>query len=268
MQIDPLGVWEDLQAIKNSSPLVHNITNYVVMESTANALLAIGASPVMAHALDEVEEMVGIANSLVINIGTLSPMWIKAMLHAIKAAKEKGIPIVLDPVGAGATSYRTETSHALLNHHGVSVIRGNASEISSLCGTHGGTKGVDSLLCPVDCEPQARILADKSGAVVWMSGATDVVTDGHTVIFVENGHPLMTRVTGMGCAASALTGAFLAINPDTLLGTAHAAFVMGIAGEIAAEKCRGPGSFKVEFLDALYSLSLSAIEERIREMSH
>jgi len=268
MQIEPTKIWEDLQAIRNSSPLIHNITNYVVMETTANALLAIGASPVMAHAVDEMDELIALANCLVINIGTLSPPWIKGMLRALKAAKEKGIPVVLDPVGAGATSYRTETSHALLDLGAVSVIRGNASEIASLCGSHGGTRGVDSLLCPIDCQSQAKILAEKSDAVVWMSGPTDIVTDGHTIVFIENGHPLMTKVTGMGCTASAVTGAFLAVNPDPLLASAHAAIAIGIAGEIAAENASGPGSFKLLFIDALHSLSLNTLEGRIREMCH
>lgn len=264
MQVDPQCAWADVQAIRKSSPLVHNITNYVVMESTANALLAIGASPIMAHALDEIDCVVKIANSLVLNIGTLSPVWIQGMIKALRAANAKGIPVILDPVGAGATSYRTETAHSILNQGTVTAIRGNASEIASLSGSQTLTKGVDSLLKTTDCEPQAKLLASKNSCVVWMSGQTDVITDGRSSILIHNGHPLMSKVIGMGCLATAITGAFLAINQNILLGCAHAAIIMGLVGEIAAEKCRGPGSFKLDFLDTLYSLSLNEIMERMR----
>lgn len=264
MSINLKCVWSDIQAIKKSSPLVHNITNYVAMESTANGLLAIGASPIMAHALEEVDDIVKIASSLVLNIGTLSPSWIQGMIKALKAANAKGIPVTLDPVGAGATSYRTETAYSILNQGTVKVIRGNASEIVSLSGSQTLTKGVDSLLNATDCQNQAKILASRNSSIVWMSGQTDVITDGQSSVFVHNGHPLMSKVTGMGCMATAITGAFLAINQNTLLGCTHAAILMGIAGEIAAEKCKGPGSFNTEFLDTLYSLSLNEIEARIR----
>lgn len=263
MSIDLQCVWSDIQAVKKFSPLVHNITNYVVMESTANGLLAIGASPIMAHALDEVDDIVKIASSLVLNIGTLSPQWIQGMVVALKAANVKGIPVILDPVGAGATPYRTATAHSLLNQGSVKVIRGNASEIASLSVSQALTKGVDSLLNPTECQNQARILASENRCVVWMSGHIDVVTDGQSSILIHNGHPIMSKVTGMGCMATAITGAFLAVNSNALLGCAHAAILMGIVGEIAAEKCKGPGSFKIEFLDTLYSLSFNEIEERI-----
>lgn len=263
MQIDPQCVWTDIQAIKQSSPLVHNITNYVVMEHTANSLLAIGASPVMAHAIEEVKAMAMLANSLVLNIGTLSPCWVRGMLLALKAANSKGIPVILDPVGAGATSYRTKTARSILNQGRVTVIRGNASEIVSLNENQVLTKGVDSLLNASDYQEQAKLLASKKECIVWMSGQTDIITDGQSSIFVGNGHSLMSKVTGMGCTATAMTGVFLAVNQNRLLGCAHAAILMGITGEIAAKKCKGPGSFKLEFIDALYTLSLNEIEERI-----
>jgi hydroxyethylthiazole kinase len=264
VQADIQCAWSDIQAIKKSSPLIHNITNYVVMESIANGLLAIGASPIMAHALEEVHDIVKIANSLVLNIGTLSPTWVQGMMVALKAAHAKGIPIVIDPVGAGATHYRTETIHSILNHNAVTVVRGNASEVASLLVNQSLTKGVDSLLNPIDCQNQAKILASKNRCVVWMSGQTDVITDGQSVVLIHNGHPLMSKVTGMGCMATAITGAFLAVNQDVLLGCVHAAILMGIVGEVAAEKCKGPGSFKVEFIDTLYSLSFNDIEGRMR----
>lgn len=263
MQIEPLCVWSDIQAIKKSSPLIHNITNYVVMESTANGLLAIGASPIMAHAFDEVEDIVKIASSLVLNIGTLSPFWIQGMMHALRAAKFKGIPVILDPVGAGATPYRTETAHSILNRYAVTLIRGNASEIASLSGGQVTMKGIDSLLNTNDCHDQAKIVASKYKCVVWMSGQTDVITDGRSTILIHNGHPLMSKVTGMGCMATAVSGAFQAVNTNRLLGCAHAAILMGVVGEIAATKYHAPGSFKVAFIDTLYSVSLAEIEERM-----
>ena len=226
MSIELQCVWSDIQAIKKSSPLVYNITNYVVMESTANGLLAIGASPIMSHALDEVDDIIKIANSLVLNIGTLSPSWIQEIIAALKAANSKGIPVILDPVGAGATSYRTETAHSILNQGTVKVIRGNASEISSLSGNQAQTKGVDSLLNATDCQNQAKILASKNKCAVWMSGQTDVITDSQSTILIHNGHPLMSKVTGMGCMATAITGAFLAVNQNILLGCAHAAILI------------------------------------------
>jgi hydroxyethylthiazole kinase len=264
VQIDVKSVWSDFQAIKKISPLVHNITNYVVMEQTANSLLAIGASPVMAHALEEVEDMARIASSLVLNIGTLSSSWIKGMMLAVKAANSKGIPIVFDPVGSGATLYRTKAAHSILDHGAITAIRGNTSEIVSLSGVQGSSKGVDSLLDPSDHLEQAKTLAKKAQCIVWMSGKTDVVTNGQTLVLIHNGDPLMGRVTGMGCTATAITGAFLAVNGDPLAGCTHAAILMGIAGEMAAKKADGPGSFKLAFIDALYNIALNDIEERIR----
>ncbi len=264
MSISAHSAWADVQAIKSVSPLVHNITNYVVMEQTANGLLAIGASPVMAHAVEEVQDMAAIASSLVLNIGTLSAPWVSAMLLALNVANDKGIPVVLDPVGAGATSYRTETANSILSQGVATAIRGNASEIVCLSGHSQSTKGVDSVHQSSDCVERAKKLAQERKCVVWMSGKTDVVTNGSSVVLIHNGHALMGKVTGMGCTATAITGAFLAVNPDPLLACVHAAVFMGIAGEIAACKANGPGSFKLAFFDALYALSFGQIEERIR----
>lgn len=264
MRIDTQSVWSDLQTIKESFPLVHNITNYVVMEWTANCLLAIGASPAMAHALEEVEEMVQMANSLVLNIGTLSSPWLKSMIVALKAANAKGIPVVLDPVGVGATRFRGDAVQTLLKAGKVDVIRGNASEIVSLCGGHGKSKGADSLVNASECVQEAKQLAAHYQCVVWMSGKTDVIADENTHFLVHNGDPLMSKVTGMGCTASAMTAAFLSINENKLQGCTHAAVVMGVAGEMAAEAGRGPGSFKSLFIDTLYTLSEKEIKGRIQ----
>lgn len=233
------------------------------MEFTANGLLAIGASPVMAHASEEVKDIVKIAKSLVLNIGTLSPSWIISMLLSLREANLKKIPVVFDPVGVGASSYRTKSAHSILENGKITVIRGNASEIVSLCGAKCAHKGVDSLLKTIDHQEQAQILALKNHCVVWMSGETDVITDGQSNILIHNGHSLMSKITGTGCLATALTGAFLAVNPNSLQGSAHAAILMGIAGEIAAEKSKGPGSFRQNFFDKLYSITLKEIEQRI-----
>lgn len=251
---------KDLRTIRDTSPLVHNITNFVVMNNTANALLAIGASPVMSHAREEVEEMVALASSLVINIGTLNGQWIEAMDLAMAAAANKGIPIVFDPVGAGATAYRTRTCLDLLNRTAPKVIRGNASEIMVLAGSAGRTKGVDSSAATHDAESAARILAEKYGCVVVVSGATDLITDGQNDCLVHNGHPLMTRVTGLGCTATALIGAYCAIDLNPLAAAGYAMMTMGICGEIAAAQAAGPGTLQLHFLDALYALSPQQLE--------
>ena len=259
-----LGVWKDIERIRAEAPLVHNITNYVVMNTTANALLAIGASPVMAHAVEEVEEMAGIARALVINIGTLSPAWVEAMIRAGRRAKAKGIPVILDPVGAGATQFRTSTVHRLLQDAPPSIIRGNASEIRAVLYAEDATKGVDSTHASEEALDAARILSEHCHAVVCVSGATDLIVSGRSVIRVANGHPMMPRVTGLGCTATALIGAFAAVNPSLWRATAHAMAVMGIAGEMAAERSPGPGSLQTHLLDALYALAESDIRSRLR----
>jgi hydroxyethylthiazole kinase len=253
-----------VELIRQRAPLVHNITNFVVMNTTANALLALGASPVMAHALEEVEEMAGLASALVLNIGTLSPLWVDAMVLAGRQANRKQVPVVIDPVGAGATNFRNEMMSRLLAEVRPAVIRGNASEIRALYYTEQGTRGVDSTHSPEQALDAARALAGALQCVVCSSGETDVIVAPEGVIRVSNGHPLMPRVTGLGCTASALIGAFAAVNPSPFRATAHAMAVMGIAGEMAAEHSSGPGSLQLHFLDALYQLGAGDIESRLR----
>lgn len=256
-------IWRDVQAIRAKAPLIHNITNYVVMNSTANALLAIGASPVMAHAVEEVEEMVGltaaIGGALVINIGTLSEAWVNAMEKAMAAATVRQVPVVLDPVGAGATAYRTATCKHLIKRHRPAIIRGNASEIMALLDAKVTTKGVDSAQTSDAALETAQHVAAAYHCVVSVSGETDLITNGHNLIKVKNGHPLMTRVTGLGCTASALTGAFIAVNRDPMEAASHAMAVMGICGQIAQTKAAGPGTLQLHFYDALHNLSESDI---------
>jgi hydroxyethylthiazole kinase len=257
-------IWADIERIRAEGPLIHNITNYVVMNTTANALLAIGASPVMAHAEEEVAEMSAMARALVINIGTLSAPWIAAMFKAGEAARRNARPIILDPVGAGATTFRTATARRLLGELRPAIVRGNASEIRALAYDERSTRGVDSACDPEDAAQAADALCARYGCVVTTSGAVDLISSGGTTARVFNGHALMPRVTGMGCTASALTGAFAAVNPSAREAAVNAMAVMGIAGELAAEQARGPGTFLDEFLDALYRLDESDIRERVR----
>ncbi|QIK53714.1 hydroxyethylthiazole kinase [Dysgonomonas sp. HDW5B] len=254
----------DLSLVREKSPLIHNITNYVVMNNTANALLSIGASPVMAHSVDEVAEMTGIASALVLNIGTLDAEWVRAMLIAGQAAAEKRIPIVLDPVGAGATSYRTKVCLQILEECKPSIIRGNASEIMALVSSNVKTKGVDSINSSESALDFAKILSQETGSVVVISGQTDYITDGKTTETVSNGNTLMARVTGMGCTATAIVAAFAAINPDMLQAATHGMAVMGISGEMAAAQSQGNGSMQVHFLDELFNMNGSTLRNKIR----
>ncbi len=256
--------WKDIQTIRAQAPLVHNITNYVVMNFTANTLLAIGAAPVMAHALEEVEEMVGLSRALVLNIGTLSGPWVEAMCRAGRAARQRQIPVVLDPVGSGATRFRTETALRLIESVRPTIIRGNASEIRSLLCERSGTRGVDSVHTPAEVQEEALALSRAAECVVSVSGAADLIVSNDRMVRIFNGHPLMSRVTGMGCAASALTGAFAAVHDDPFAAAAHAMTTMGIAGEMAAEQSLGPGSFAVGFIDALARLGESVVLQRKR----
>lgn len=260
-------VWTLLQAIRERRPRVHSITNLVAINSSANMLLALGASPAMAHSSDEVEDFVAHSQALVINIGTLYSEQIAACKLAVAQAKQVGVPWALDPVGAGAAPYRRAAANALVQR-GPQVIRGNASEILALVPQSGadlGLKGgVDSLHLSETVLELARKLAEDTQAVIAVTGAVDYVTDGMRMVAIQNGHPLMARVTGLGCAATAVIGAFLAVEPDTLTATVAALAVFGVAGEIAAEKAKGPGSLQVELLDALYNLDAAALSARAR----
>ena len=264
MPITAQDIYQNLEEVRRKAPLVHNITNYVVMNLTANALLAVGASPVMAHAPEEVEAMVNIASALVINIGTLSEHWVEAMFKAASQAEKKGIPIIYDPVGAGATPYRTRTIRALIGASAPAIVRGNASEIMAIADDHAKTKGVDSAAATDTALASARCLSEKQNCVVCVSGETDYIIAPKSLTMIKNGHALMPKVTGLGCTASALCGAFAAVNPDYLAATTAAMAVMGIAGEIAAAKARGPASMQMEFLDALFNMKGEEIQQRLK----
>lgn len=258
-------VVELTKMVREKSPLVHNITNYVVMNNSANALLSIGASPIMSHALEEIEEMVSICSALVLNVGTLDRFSVEAMLLAQKKANEIGKPVVLDPVGAGATSYRNQVLSQLVNDLAkVDFIRGNGSEIAALSGVAITSRGVDSTVKSTAIVDVARELSIKTGAVVCVSGATDVVVFGDKVCFIANGSPLMEKVTGLGCSATAILGAFAALGEDKFESAVAATSLIAICGEIAASKCEGPGTLQLHLLDKLYNITENEILSLIK----
>jgi hydroxyethylthiazole kinase len=267
--LSPSDLWADVLAVRARHPLVHSITNLVVMNFNANVLLAMGASPVMAHAHEEVADMAAIAQALVLNIGTLEPYWITSMCQALDVATARGIPTVLDPVGAGATRYRNDSIHAIMEAAMPSVIRGNASEIMSVAGVAAQTRGVDSGAAVSDALQAARDLAGRSGGVVCVSGPVDQVLDaGGRHASLANGHEWMTRITGVGCSATALVGAFCAVQPDAWRATVSAMAYLGVAGEVATQAVQaqgqGVGSLQIALLDQLQMLDQATFVERLK----
>jgi hydroxyethylthiazole kinase len=245
---------ETLRKIAEGKPLLHHLTNYVTVNLVANATLCAGALPVMAHAVEEVEEMAATASALVINIGTLDARWVEAALLAGKEANRRGIPVVLDPVGAGATAFRTRMSEKLLSEIRVSVVCGNAGEVSTLAGLAAEVRGVESL--GGDAEAAVRKAAQTLGATVAATGPTDYVSDGEKTLAVENGHPLMGRIVGSGCASTAAVGAFAAVGGTDAETVAAALATFGRAGELAAEGHEGgPGTYEPRLLDSLAALA-------------
>ena len=251
-----------LATLRERKPLVHSITNYVVMNETANAVLALGALPVMAHAKEEVREMVALAGALVLNIGTLEEDWVDAMLLAGAGANERGIPVVLYPVGAGATSYRTATAKRLLDELDVAVLRGNAGEVATLVGLEAEVRGVESIGTGGDGAELARAAARTLGLVAAVTGAVDHVSDGERTLAIANGHELLSAVTGTGCMATVITGCFLAAGDEPLTVAAEALAAFGVAGEDAAAGANGPGSFHAGLYDALAGLDPATLTSR------
>jgi len=267
--LSPAQLWDDVQKLRSSAALVHSITNFVVMNLNANVLLAAGASPVMAHAHEEVVDMVGIAQALVLNIGTLEPYWVESMRLALRAATARGIPVVLDPVGAGATPLRNHSLALLMDTAAPSVIRGNGSEVMSLAGSAIKTRGVDSAAAADDALGAAQRLAQSTGAVVCVSGATDHVLDrDRRWARLSNGHVWMTKITGIGCSATSLIGAFCVVQPDLWRATVAAMAYWGVVGEVAAEQAQkagqGVGSMQAYMLDALQLMEEDTFTQRLR----
>lgn len=262
-------IWADVLSVRANRPLVHSITNMVGMNFNANVLLAVGASPVMAHAHEEVVDMAGIANALVLNIGTLDPYWIESMRLALEIADRRGIKTVLDPVGAGATRYRNQSISILLTQAMPSVIRGNVSEIMSVAGRAVQTRGVDSANGVPDALQAAHDLAARIQGVVCVSGPVDhVMDDKGRHASLSNGHEWMTRITGVGCSATALVGAFCAVQPDAWRATVSAMAYLGVAGEVAAQNIQaqglGVGSLQMALLDQLQLLKSSRFERHLK----
>lgn len=249
------NIWNSIELVRKSSPLVHNITNFVVMNNTANAILAVGASPIMAHAHSEIKEMVNLCQASVINIGTLDEYWVQSMIKAAEEAFKTNKPWVLDPVGAGATAFRNEAVEKLLNFK-PTVIRGNASEIMALAKYNKTkTKGVDSTNESNEAIDAALALHQEYGSIVCISGETDIIVSSEKIYYVHNGNKLMTYVTGLGCSASAVIGAFIACIDDKTLATLAATTLFSLSGELAAKELKGPGSLQVSLLDKLYNIT-------------
>jgi hydroxyethylthiazole kinase len=255
---------QNLALVREKRPLVHSITNMVTMNFTANVLLSMGAYAIMAHAHSEVEETATIADALVLNMGTLSEERTGAMARAGKKYNDRNKPVILDPVGTGASTYRTFAARKILRAVRIGIVCGNASEILSLVGKTEGSKGVDAAHPVEAAVDTARTLAGDIGATVAVTGPVDTIVDGNAGIRILNGHPLMGYVTGFGCAATAAIGAFAVVDPHLLTAAATALVFFGVAGEIAGETAAGPGTFITAFLDALYGLTPEALEKRCR----
>ena len=252
---------DELARMRAATPLVHLLTNEVVQEISANVLLAAGASPAMIVAEEEAAVFAAISGALLVNVGTLYPARLTVMRQAVAAANQAGVPWTLDPVAVGVLDYRTQACRDFLASK-PAAIRGNASEILALAGVAGGGRGVDSTAGSDAAQSAAEQLARSTGAVVAVTGETDFITDGNSTWATPWGHPIMTRVVGTGCALSALVAAFTAQAPNRLNAVAAACAVAGLCGERAAASSRGPGSFKADFLDALYQLTPDTLREQ------
>lgn len=261
MEIKPYELFE---RIGESKPLVHHITNWVTIYDCANITRAFNALPVMAHAQEEVEEMANIASALVLNIGTLTPDLIDSMLKAGKAANKKGIPVILDAVGAGATRLRTKSANEILKSIKVDIIKGNRAEIGTIAGIKAEVMGVEAISVdgsPVDI---AKMLAEKTKSVVVITGKEDIVSNGSFTYIIKNGHEIMGKVVGTGCMAASVIGCFAAVEKDYAMAAACALSCFGIAGELAGKKCNGPGTFKEMFYDEVYALDKNKIKKMMK----
>lgn len=250
-----------LSRIRKIKPLIHHITNFVVMNDTANATLHVGALPVMAHAIEEVGNMAGMSGALLLNIGTLTSDFVDSMIVAGRKANESGIPIIFDPVGAGATDFRTKESLRLLNELHISIVRGNSGEIGALAGMGGKVKGVESVEGVNNPALVVRTMAGSRKTVVALTGKRDYISDGKRTLLVDNGHEMLSAITGTGCMATTIIAAFAAVEKDYLLAAAGGLSCIGFAGELAAKTARGPASFRTALLDSLYNMTPGQLAE-------
>jgi len=251
-----------LKRVREVSPLIHHLTNWVTICDCAQAVKSIGASPVMAHAIEEVEEMAAISSALVLNIGTLTNDFVEAMKKAASAANKKGIPVILDVCGAGSTSLRNEKCQELISRVRIDIIKGNPSEIACISGANIRTKGVDSCDIKVDIKKLANELALANTCVVVVTGQEDTVTDGKKLYIVSNGDKIMSGLVGLGCMAASVIGTFAAVEKDLAKASVSGLVCFEVAAEIAAERSKGPGSFKVNFFDSLYNLNPAIVSDR------
>lgn len=259
-----LDAYALLQMVRQKSPVVHHLTNWVTIYDCAQVVKTLGASPVMAHAPEEVADMTGIASALVLNIGTLTTDFVEAMKMAAAKANQKGIPIILDVCGAGATAFRDRKAFELLDQVKINIIKGNISEIARIGGADIHTKGVDATEVGLDRESLARTLALRHRATVVITGEVDIVAGNQGLYRVRNGNALMTHVVGTGCMATSIIATFAAVEPDYGKAAACALASYGIASELAAKQSRGPTSFKEQLFDCLYNLDQPTIERMQR----
>lgn len=258
-------LWGDMDKIRQAKPLIHNITNSVVTNLTANALLAVGASPIMSHEETELEELISYASALVINIGTLDRNTIPAMKMAAGLAGTAGKPVVLDPVGAGASKIRTQTSLDLLSSGHVRILRGNAGEIMALAGSSGAVKGVDSLASSTQAEQAGFALATRFNCAVAISGQSDVIiSKDYSRYITTGGNKMVTSITGMGCTSTALCAAFAAVNTNMGLAAAHAMQLLKAATETGMQKATGPATLQTGILDSLATISQFDLEQKLQ----
>lgn len=253
-------VYDILKKVRAERPLVHHITNWVTIFDCAQVTRTCGALPVMAHAREESGDMAGIASALVLNIGTLTPELVESMIVAGKRANKRGIPVVLDAVGVGATPLRDDKALEILGSVAVSVLKGNASEIAKLAGEDVVTRGVEAADVGANLVELARNLARSRDLTVVITGAEDIVADSGRVFLVKNGHEMMGSIVGTGCMAASVIGSFAGVERDYARAGVAALACFGIAGELAAERSRGPGSFKVNFFDELHQLDRETVE--------
>ena len=251
---------EPMEKVRREKPLIHHITNFVTINDCANIVKAFGASPVMAHAREEVVDMAGISSALVLNIGTLTSEIVEAMLLAGKSANGKHIPVVLDVCGAGATKFRDDKCFEILDVVRVSIIKGNSSEIARIAGENVQTKGVDAVIVEKNLQDVARELAQKRDCTVVITGREDIVADRKSLVQVLNGHPMMADIVGTGCMATSVIGTFAAVEKDLVAASVAGLVCYEVAAEIAAKNASGPGSFKEKLIDAVYNLDSSTIK--------
>ena len=255
---------DSLEKVRAQKPVIHHLTNWVTIYDCANIVKVFGASPVMAHAMEEVAEMAGIASALVLNIGTLTADFVEAMLLAAKAANRKGIPVVLDVCGAGATKFRDESCFKLLDGARVDIIKGNASEIARIAGENVQTKGVDASAVEKNLQEVAIGLARKRDCTVVITGVEDIVADEKRVLLVKNGCPMMANIVGTGCMAASVIGTFAAVEKDLVAASAAGLVCYEVAAEIAARDAKGPGSFKEKLYDAVFNLDANTVNQMQR----